>query len=1100
MKALKIVGIVVGVVALTATGLGLALAPSAAAVAAGGAAAAGGIAGVASAATLASIGAIASVAAGVIGVATALLAPKPSFNSQGNPLSFQTNPQSGLPYCVGRTRMSGVRIHADTYDAPAYKSESKQDVLAFAALLSIGGEIEGIEKFRADKEEVTFNPASGMAIGNYADWMAQKVYLGIGASALALSFGGVWFPGWTVDHKLTGITHALWDLRFDSKGDHFGAGVPEPEWIGKWVKVYDPRKDSTYPGGSGAHRALDESTYEWSRNPALHALTWCLGRWQNDKRTIGLGAPIENIRVADFVEAANVADANGWTLGGVEWSTDAPGATLKRMLQAAGAEVTMTGAMIGCRVFMPRVSIATVTTLDIIDSFSMPTTRPRAARFNTVIPRYVSENHDWAVISGSPVSVPLYVTEDGGPRTKEIDFPLVQAEQDSGVDGEKQAGELAAYEIVNSREAGPWSLTVGWKYVGIKTGDCITIDIPEESIDAQPVIVRKRSIDPATFKITFEVETETDEKHDFALGKTTTPPPSYTPTPPDLTPPTPNAALWDMTPGYAGLGSPAITIAGVCEFPGADAVLIEYRKLGDTDWLSLGKLEASAPIKRVISPLEGGVPYDARVAYQSGNRIGPWLDLDQVSTPFTLNLDPRLDPPIVYVTADETGSVVDYSGATGSFVIPMIDGIDLSENFTLSTAPGGDPFDLVESYDDQTFEVTGGISAAHAEDTTKLTIRASGTGFYSGIVIDRTLTIVKNYSVTLTDVAENFNARNDRNGDPIPACVFPLTGAIDATPNDDGSVDISFEWIFPGDTDTIDRYEVEFYSSNTSSPHTPGTTPAFRIQIEPDVPAIILHGVSATLYYTPAVRAVRVVDPDIDPSRRIYGDWAKVEDLGFNPFRPQSQPFFLGTIGESIGGVAATVVAATIDPVDGHITDGRVITSSIGTNAVTQTIDAIDDLNLSLGSGIGTDMRCLLWVNVSPEAGEEVHLFAEIVTNVSFIIAGQPAGTAFSAKFALTRGPQSLAITTGGGGTSYDDYLAAGGEAIVEPYEGKVFTYNVGGNASYRSEDAPVPISHVDDDFDPGPLRYGMWMGPGTADSTANTRTRQRLQAQRVKR
>src|SRR3546814_9990938 len=76
---------------------------------------------------------------------------------------------------------------------------------------------------------------------------------------------------------ISGIAHALWAVRYDAKGDHFAAGVPEPQWIGKWVRVYDPRKDSTYPGGSGSHRALNESTYEWSDNPALHALTWALG-------------------------------------------------------------------------------------------------------------------------------------------------------------------------------------------------------------------------------------------------------------------------------------------------------------------------------------------------------------------------------------------------------------------------------------------------------------------------------------------------------------------------------------------------------------------------------------------------------------------------------------------------------------------------------------------------------------------------------------------------------------------------------------------------------------------------------------------------------
>lgn len=556
--------------------------------------------------------------------------PKPNFGN-GNPLQFQTNPQSGLPYPIGRTRMSGVRIHADTYDATAFKSEGKQDVIAFGVLLGAGGPMQEIETFRADKMTVTFDGA-GNATGDNANYMAQKVSLGApGASALALSFGGAGFPGWSSAHKLSGICHALWDLRYDEKGKHYGAGVPEPEWIGKWVKVYDPRKDSTYPGGSGSHRALNEATYEWSNNPALHALTWCLGRWQNGKRTLGIGAPIGSIRMADFVEAANVADANLWACGGVEWSTDSKGSTLKRMLQAGGAEVTMTGAMIGCRVNTPRVSIATIEAADLLDSLTIAASKSRRDRFNTVIPRFRSEQHEWEVVSGSPVSVAEYVAIDGGPRTKEIDFPLVQMEGNGT--GHQQPGQLAAYEIVNSREAGPIRFTTGPRFFGIKTGDCVTLNVPGEGLVSQPVIIRGVSRDPATMKFTFEAETETGAKHDYAMGATTTPPPTWEPTPPDIAPPTPSPLIWSLENAFSDDGHPGIRIIGACEFPGADSVLIEYRKVGDPDWLTLAKSDAAQAVRQVVAPLDGDTAYEARLAYQSDNRVSEWLVLSSVTTP-----------------------------------------------------------------------------------------------------------------------------------------------------------------------------------------------------------------------------------------------------------------------------------------------------------------------------------------------------------------------------------------------------------------------------------------------------------------------------------
>jgi hypothetical protein len=64
------------------------------------------------------------------------------------------------------------------------------------------------------------------------------------------------------------------------------------------VKAYDPRLDSTQTGGSGAQRALTESTYVYSQNPWVHAETYALGRWQNSKIVIGPGLPADKIDFA----------------------------------------------------------------------------------------------------------------------------------------------------------------------------------------------------------------------------------------------------------------------------------------------------------------------------------------------------------------------------------------------------------------------------------------------------------------------------------------------------------------------------------------------------------------------------------------------------------------------------------------------------------------------------------------------------------------------------------------------------------------------------------------------------------------------------------
>src|SRR3546814_5686133 len=74
----------------------------------------------------------------------------------------------------------------------------------------------------------------------------------------------------------------------------------------------------------------------------------------------------------------------------------------------------------------------------------------------------------------------------------------------------------------------------------------VTLDVPDEGFNAQPVLIKRVEIDPATTEVRFEAETETSSKHAFALGQTTTPPPPVTLTAPDLKPPAPLVGLWDV--------------------------------------------------------------------------------------------------------------------------------------------------------------------------------------------------------------------------------------------------------------------------------------------------------------------------------------------------------------------------------------------------------------------------------------------------------------------------------------------------------------------------------------------------------------------------
>lgn len=107
---------------------------------------------------------------------------------------------------------------------------------------------------------------------------------------------------------------------------------------------------------------------------------------------------------------------------------------------------------------------------------------------------------------------------------------------------------------------------------------------------------------------------------------------------------------------------------------------------------------------------------------------------------FTASLVPHLTKETVALPANNDGSVISYSTANGTFKV-YSGSTDISSNFTLSTPAGGDPQALTESYTGMDYAVTAGFDAG--EETAQLRIRATGSGDYAGVVLDKDFTLTK---------------------------------------------------------------------------------------------------------------------------------------------------------------------------------------------------------------------------------------------------------------------------------------------------------------------------------------------------------------------
>lgn len=242
-------------------------------------------------------------------------------------------------------------------------------------------------------------------------------------AALTLSTGRPF--GWTAQHKLSGKAATIATFEYDADGKNTFTSMPTCGWRGKGVLCYDPRKDSTYPGGNGAQRADDQTTWAWSNNPFVVGITWCLGWRQNGGKLVaGVGLPASGLILAQFVEGANVADINGWRVGGVKSTTDDKWDVLKDILQTGAGEPLRLGAMLGCIVSTPRVSLATIDRNALAQGdISVVAMQARRDRINALVPRYWSEELStdaatgtttttWAEVAAEPIIVDAYVAAD----------------------------------------------------------------------------------------------------------------------------------------------------------------------------------------------------------------------------------------------------------------------------------------------------------------------------------------------------------------------------------------------------------------------------------------------------------------------------------------------------------------------------------------------------------------------------------------------------------------------------------------------------------------------------------------------------------------
>ena len=515
MKALRTVAMVAGVAALATTGFG----------AIGGAQLLLGntVQAAALANTVSSVASVATVVSAGASVGAQLLQKEPGILGGVNQVTIDAN--APVPYGMGRCFTAGTLRHDVGYGGKVGKTKNPylSKVMIWSA--STAALIEAV---LFDWNVIPFSGNS--AVGYYNSWLYLDRQLGLRPEPDALA--GPWgaIPDWGAAYKLSGYAAGLFSYRFDRDNKRWANGIPVHGVVGQWAKVYDWRKDDTFPGGAGSHRWEDEDSFDYDPNVALNAITYARGRYNSNGfdgvRMCGCGFGYDEIDWPAWTAFANVCEANGWEVNGFVY--DGPGISLwdnlKRICAAGAATPVISGGLLSVRFQSPKVALDTITRDDFADGERIvPGMRTYRDRVNSMVPKYRSEANKWEYVQSDAITVEDYVTIDGELKEEENPCELVTDKD--------QAAQITSYELYNRRELTGWTYPLKPRLWHVRLGEAYHLIDPELGVDHLVVVAAiTKDIGAATVTVTFE--TETTEKHAAALAAIGTAPP-----PPTLVPP-----------------------------------------------------------------------------------------------------------------------------------------------------------------------------------------------------------------------------------------------------------------------------------------------------------------------------------------------------------------------------------------------------------------------------------------------------------------------------------------------------------------------------------------------------------------------------------
>jgi len=407
----------------------------------------------------------------------------------------------------GEARISGPICYVNTRPAPG--SDDNSELWHLIALCS--HEVEDITDVWFDGDEIpnaTINWGTDGSIssGKYATPAGKvKLYKQLGTpTQTAQSELAAAFTDWTTNHRLRSVATLTTYFEIGTKSSQglWANGAPQNmAAVVRGKKVYDPRLDGTQSFGTGTHRVDDDTTWEWSDNPAL-----CLADYLIDDR-LGIGSEgvtADDVDYAAVADAADVCDTlveippetspatteKRYTCNGVLFTTESYQENVEALLSSMNGALRWTNGQFVMRASDYVAPSFSFTEDNVIGNVEVEPERPRDQRFNTVRGTFIDPEQKWVRTEFLRVLDSSIKTsrDNGQALVTNIDLPMTT--------GEYEAQRIGFQLIALNNQQTRAIVRLDWSAMRVAPGDRIELTVDDLSWSSKVFLVEQMRESP----------------------------------------------------------------------------------------------------------------------------------------------------------------------------------------------------------------------------------------------------------------------------------------------------------------------------------------------------------------------------------------------------------------------------------------------------------------------------------------------------------------------------------------------------------------------------------------------------------------------------